>query len=865
MPTQGGFFGGTPGSSEGVVDKYIVSAEYNASTEELVLTRSDGVLIDADLSAINAAAGNHEITGFTYDENSQNLTINQAGGITRTIKITGFVLEGTLFSLSDLVDTAINSPIVNEVLTWNGSHWVNQTLPTIVDTERLEDLTDTSIVNPLADEILAYNGANWVNRAVADNNTTFSDTPNAGTTLGVNFTDTNNNITATVDASGIQGTTYTAGDGIDIVSEEISVDETVIATRAYVDSQTHNDTTYTAGTGLNLNAEQFSVDTGSIATRAYVDSQVHTDTTYAAGNGIGISGANNDISVNTSEIMATTSAPGVVAALPTVDAGKKVFYGDGTWDESGSVWKNSTKEYFPNAPLAIDRFTDIQPNETEFDLSSDGTTLTLGISDGAITGAKLNANLDDLADVNIPSPTNSQTIIWDDATSQWVAGSAGGNNYLATNITSTLPTATGTEALALGGENTSGGEMSMSVGFRANASGDNSISLGANLADTTTDAIGTNAVAIGNDAKALSNDNIVIGHNAMGGDEQDATTAVGGIVLGHNAISNNSDTVAIGGWADASGDNAIAIGNSTDEDNQTIVGSANGIALGYQVLVGAGSTSAIAIGQGARVRNDSVNSFAIGQGVDVNGANIGQIGNSTAEVRIGRQTAITDNDLQIATKKYVDDNSGGGGGGPTDNSRLLIGVVPGSLAQTAPDTQIDITLSIGNALTGETISGQSVSVVDPTGHNMFVSGSGNTWSFTGNGNTVGNYVITASATFTITGVSSVHSQKFYLPVNATNSMYYTDMTLTQPTTTSGMTNEGNYTSGASHTFTTDGTGRLSYIALPTRSAGYTFKSGALFFDSTDLGVISTNYTLYNIPDIDDSQVGKTLTLVITEK
>lgn len=139
-------------------------------------------------------------------------------------------------------------------------------------------------------------------------------------TAGQNITiDADNVISATGG-----GSSYTAGNGIDITGDEISVDTSVVATQTDLSGkqdtltagqniQINNDvisatdTTYTAGTGLSLTGTEFSADTTVLATQQDLSGKQNaltagsniqingttisaTDTTYSAGTGLSLNG-----------------------------------------------------------------------------------------------------------------------------------------------------------------------------------------------------------------------------------------------------------------------------------------------------------------------------------------------------------------------------------------------------------------------------------------------------------------------------------------------------------------------------------------------------------------------------------------------
>jgi hypothetical protein len=90
--------------------------------------------------------------------------------------------------LNDLTDVTIATPLSTQVLRYNGSAWVNTTLPTIP--AALNDLTDVTISAPASDNVLTYSGGSWINApastpslAVEDLTNVTITTPSAGNLL----------------------------------------------------------------------------------------------------------------------------------------------------------------------------------------------------------------------------------------------------------------------------------------------------------------------------------------------------------------------------------------------------------------------------------------------------------------------------------------------------------------------------------------------------------------------------------------------------------------------------------------------------------------------------------------------------------
>ena len=65
-------------------------------------------------------------------------------------------------TLDNLNDVQIQNPLVNHVIKFNGSQWVNASVPQTIN--GLDDLSDVELTGPLtATQILQYNGTRWVN------------------------------------------------------------------------------------------------------------------------------------------------------------------------------------------------------------------------------------------------------------------------------------------------------------------------------------------------------------------------------------------------------------------------------------------------------------------------------------------------------------------------------------------------------------------------------------------------------------------------------------------------------------------------------------------------------------------------------
>jgi hypothetical protein len=67
-------------------------------------------------------------------------------------------------TLDNLTDVVVTTPSASQTLTYNGTNWVNQSLS-------LDNLSDVIVTTPASTQILAYNGTNWVNVAQVTSST----------------------------------------------------------------------------------------------------------------------------------------------------------------------------------------------------------------------------------------------------------------------------------------------------------------------------------------------------------------------------------------------------------------------------------------------------------------------------------------------------------------------------------------------------------------------------------------------------------------------------------------------------------------------------------------------------------------------
>ena len=184
-----------------------------------------------------------------------------------------------------------------------------------------------------------------------------------------------------------------------------------------------------------------------------------------------------------------------------------------------------------------------------------------------------------------------------DGTSLLLGGSAvgGSPDLYAENYdgTSTLPSATGTNSVAIGIVAVASGSQAMAFGEGSTASGNDSLA----LSDATASA--NNTIAIGAGAAADSASGIAIGKAAR--------SFSSGVALGKDAQTNGAAAVSLGSsYNSGAGSFAAVIDNNTSSYGTS---GANSIAMGYRAKGSSGKSTAIG---GEQPLASGSNSFAAG-------------------------------------------------------------------------------------------------------------------------------------------------------------------------------------------------------------------------------------------------------------
>ena len=316
----------------------------------------------------------------------------------------GNQIDTTYAKLSDIPSVPVQDVTVDGTSVVNAQGVAEITTPTFTQVQ--SDWTETDSNDPA---YIAHK-PNLAAVATSGDYSDLSNTPTINNVPAVTSSDDNKVLKASY-TGGVgsysweneTGTTYTAGNGIDISNNEISVDTTVVATQTDLSSKqdtltagtniqingstiSATDTTYSAGTGIDITGTTISADTSVLATQTDLSSkqdeltagsniQINgttisaTDTTYSAGTGIDITGTT--ISADTSVLATQTDLSNKQDELT---AGSNIQINGTTISATDTTYSAGTGIDITGTTISAD--TSVLATQT--DLSSKQDELTAG-------------------------------------------------------------------------------------------------------------------------------------------------------------------------------------------------------------------------------------------------------------------------------------------------------------------------------------------------------------------------------------------------------------------------------------------------------------------------------------------------------
>jgi hypothetical protein len=98
----------------------------------------------------------------------ETFTVEGGDGITTTMGVNKVTIAVDMADivLDDIADVTITTAASNDLLSWNGTAWVNVTRAAVVGSTDLADLADVVETSTADGHVLVNNGTNWVNQKI---------------------------------------------------------------------------------------------------------------------------------------------------------------------------------------------------------------------------------------------------------------------------------------------------------------------------------------------------------------------------------------------------------------------------------------------------------------------------------------------------------------------------------------------------------------------------------------------------------------------------------------------------------------------------------------------------------------------------
>ena len=160
-----------------------INTEILTVNDNIVVLNNNATGAPSENAGIEIERGSSTNVALRWNETSDKWELTNNGSNYADIATETYAASLTPATLDAIGDVTITSAASGQFLKWNGSAWVNDSVPVI---NNLNDIGDVTITSPAAGQTIQWNGSAWVN--VTPTGTTVTTTANRSTDIPSPFT-----------------------------------------------------------------------------------------------------------------------------------------------------------------------------------------------------------------------------------------------------------------------------------------------------------------------------------------------------------------------------------------------------------------------------------------------------------------------------------------------------------------------------------------------------------------------------------------------------------------------------------------------------------------------------------------------------